>query len=50
MDVAPCDVEAVLENHTRIEEIDITRLPLLASGHDADSLDLPTTPQKAELG
>lgn len=50
MDVAPCDVEAVLENHTHIEDIDITRLPLLASGHDGDSLEHPATLQKADKG
>ncbi len=50
VDVAPCDVQAVLENHTHIEDIDITRLPLLASSHEADSLKLPITPQKADKG
>ena len=50
VEVAPCDVQAVLENHTHIEDIDITHLPLLANGSDQDSLQLPTTPQKGDRG
>ena len=50
VDVAACDVQAVLENHTHIEDIDITRLPLLASSHGHDSLELPATPQPADKG
>lgn len=50
VEVAPCDVQAVLENHTHLEDIDIMRLPLLASSQDQDSLELPSTPQKADRG
>ncbi|DBA86388.1 TPA: hypothetical protein ACH3X2_005613 [Trebouxia sp. C0005] len=50
VDIAACDVQAVLENHTHMEDIDITRLPLLASSHGADSLELPATPQPADRG
>ena len=50
VDVAPCDVQAVLENHTHIEDIDIASLPLLAPRHDQDSLQLPDTPRKSEKG
>ena len=49
VDVAACDVQAVLEN-THMEDIDITRLPLLASSHGDDSLELPATPQPADRG
>ena len=49
MEVAPCDVQAVLENHTHLEDIDIARLPLLANSNDQDSLDLPT-PEKGDAG
>ena len=48
--VAPCDVQAVLENHTHIEDIDISRLPLLASAHPDNSLEPPRTPEKADSG
>lgn len=50
VEVAPCDVQAVLENHTHIEDIDIDRLPLLASSQQEDSLEPPTTPSKADRG
>lgn len=50
VEVGPCDVQAVLENHTHIEDIDITRLPLLASSQDEDSLEPPQTPSKADRG
>ena len=50
VEVAPGDVQAVLENHTHLEDIDISRLPLLAASHDRDSLELPATPQKADRG
>ncbi|DBA75732.1 TPA: hypothetical protein ACH3X1_010149 [Trebouxia sp. C0004] len=50
VDVAACDVQAVLENHTQMEDIDITRLPLLASSHGDDSLELPATPHPADRG
>ena len=50
VEVAPCDVQAVLENHTHIEDIDLSRLPLLADSHNQDSLKLPTTPDKGDRG
>ena len=50
VEVAPCDVQAVLENHTHIEDIDLSRLPLLANSSDQDSLELPTTPKKDDRG
>lgn len=50
MDVAPCDVQAVLENHCSLSDIDITRLPLLAASHEDNSFDPPAMPHKAEPG
>ena len=50
VEVAQCDVQAILENHTHIEDIDLTHLPLLVNSSKQDSLELPSTPKKSARG
>lgn len=48
VDVAPCDVQAVLENHCSLSDIDVTKLPRLSTRDEDANLDPPDTPHIIE--